>query len=36
MSGLYFNEESDCSEVNASDIEDFRFTILQPFQFNPE
>ena len=30
------NEESDYSEENASDDEDFRSTILQPFQFEPE
>ena len=33
MSDLYFNEESDYSEENASDNEDFRPTILQLFQF---
>ena len=32
MSGLYYNEESDYSEENASDNEDFRSTIFQPFQ----
>ena len=36
MSGLHFNEESDYSEENTSDIEDFRSIILQPFQFEPE
>ena len=30
------NEESDYSEENTSDDEDFRSTILQPFQFEPE
>ena len=30
MSDLYFNEESDYSEENTSDNEDFRSTILQP------
>ena len=33
MSDLYFNEESDYSEENASDNEDFHPTILQLFQF---
>ena len=36
MSELYFNDESDNSEENTSDNEDFRSTILQPFQFEPE
>ena len=36
MSDLYFNEESGYSEENISEIEDFRSTILQPFQFEPE
>ena len=36
MSDLYFNEESDYSEENTSENEDFRFSILQPFQFEPE
>ena len=36
MSDLYFNEESDCSEENISDNEDFRSIIFQPFQFEPE
>ena len=36
MSDLYFNEESDYSEENTSDNEDFRSTILQPFQLDPE
>ena len=36
MSDLYLNEESDYSEENTSDNEDFRSTILQPFQFEPE
>ena len=31
VSDLYFNEESDYSEENTSDNEDFHFTILQPF-----
>ena len=33
---LYFNEESDYSEENTSDTEDFRSTILQPYQFESE
>ena len=37
MSYLYFNKESDYSEKNTTDIkEDFRSTILQLFQFEPE
>ena len=36
MSDLYFNEESDYSQENTSKDEDFRSTILQPFQFEPE
>ena len=36
MSDLYFNEENDQSEETTSDNEDFRSTILQPFQFKPE
>ena len=36
MSDSYFNKESDYSEENASDSEDFRSTYLQPFQFKPE
>ena len=36
MSNLYFSEESDYSEENTSDNNDFRSTILQPFQFEPE
>ena len=36
MSYLCFNEESDYSEENASDNEDLRSTILQPFQLEPE
>ena len=35
MSHLYFNEESHYSEENTCDNEDFRSTILQPFQFEP-
>ena len=31
MPDLYFNEESDYSEENASDNEDFRSRILKPF-----
>ena len=31
-SGLYFNEESDYSEENTSDTDEFRSNILQPFQ----
>ena len=33
---LCWNEESDYSEENASDNEDFRPTILQLIQFEPE
>ena len=33
---FYFNEESDYSEENTSDNEDFCSTILQQFQFQPE
>ena len=36
ISDLYFNEESDYSEENTSDKDDFRYTILQLFQFEPE
>ena len=36
MSDLSLKEESACSEKNTSDNEDFRTTILQPFQFEPE
>ena len=36
MSDLYFNDESDYSEENTSDNENFRSTVLQPFQSNPE
>ena len=36
MSNLCFNEESDYPEENATDNEDFRSTILQAFQFEPE
>ena len=36
MSDLYLNDESDYSEENTSDNENFPSTILQPFQFNPE
>ena len=36
MSDLYQNEESDYCGENTSDDEDFRSTILQPFQFQPE
>ena len=35
MSDLYFNEETDYSEENTSDNEDFGSTILQLFQFEP-
>ena len=31
VSDLYFNEESDYSEENTSDNEDFHSTIIQPF-----
>ena len=34
ISDLYFNEESDHSEENTSDNEDFCSSILQPFQFD--
>ena len=33
---LYFNEESHYSEKNKCDNKVFRFTILQPFQFESE
>ena len=36
MSDLYLNEESDYSEENTSDNEDFRSAIFQPFQFEPK
>ena len=36
MSDLCFNEESDYSEENTSDSEDYRFAIFQPFQFEPK
>ena len=36
ISGLYFNEECDYFEENTSDNQVFRYTILQPFQFEPE
>ena len=36
MLDLYFNEQSDYSEENTSDNEDFQSTILQPFQDGPE
>ena len=36
MPDLYFNEESDYSEENTSNNEDFRSTIFQLFQFEPE
>ena len=36
MLDLYFNKESDYSEENISDKEDFRSAILQFFQFEPE
>ena len=36
MSDSYFNNESDYSEENASDSEDFDSNYLQPFQFEPE
>ena len=35
-SHLYFSEKSDYSEDNTSDNENFRFTILQPFQIEPK
>ena len=36
MSDLCFNEESDYSEENTSDNEDYRSAIFQPFQFEPK
>ena len=33
---IYINDESDNPEENTSDSEDFRSTIFQPFQFEPE
>ena len=36
MLDLYFHKESDYSEKNTSENEDFRSTILQPFQFETE
>ena len=36
MPDSYFNDESDYSQENASDSEDFRSTYLQQFQFKPE
>ena len=36
MPDLCFNEKSDYSQENTSDNEDFRSTIFQPFQFEPE
>ena len=36
MSDSYFNNESDYSEENASDSEDFHSNYLQPFQFESE
>ena len=36
MSDFYFNEESDYSEEDTNDNEDFCSTIFQPFQFVPE
>ena len=36
MSELHFNKESDYSEKNTSDNENFHSTILQPVQFEPE
>ena len=36
MSDLYFNEESDYSGEDTCDNKVFRFTIFQPFQFEPE
>ena len=35
MSDLHFDEESDYSEENNSDKEDFS-SIFQPFQFEPQ
>ena len=36
MSDLYYDKESDYSEENTSGKEDFRSTILQLSQFEPE
>ena len=36
MSDIYFNGEIDYSEENTSDNEDFRSTIFQRLQFEPE
>ena len=36
MSDSYFKEESDYSEENASDSEDFHSIFLQAFQFETE
>ena len=36
MSDLWFSEESDYSQENTSKNKDFRSTIFQPFQFEPE
>ena len=36
MSDLYFNEESDYSEENTCENEDFRSILLQLFQFEPK
>ena len=36
MLDLYFHKESDYSEKNTSENEDFRSIILQPFQFETE
>ena len=36
MPDSYFNDESDYSQENANDSEDFRSTYFQPFRFEPE
>ena len=36
ISNLYFNEECDYFEENTTGNQVFRYTILQPFQFEPE
>ena len=36
ISDLYLSKESDYSEENTSDNENFHSTIHQPFQFEPE
>ena len=36
MPDLYFNEESDYSEQNASEMNIFALPFIQPLQFEPE